>query len=196
MNRSRDTAVRATALVVAAACLFGTTGTALGRFEPDASPNGVSALRLTIGAVALVVIAALGGNRLGALRDHGVWLAFGGIAVAAYQLCFFVATTRTGVALATVAAIGSGPVFAGLIDLGVFRRLPNAGWLVGTALGIVGVVLLATSQPTGAVDALGVVAALGSGLGWAAYASIARVCMRRGLDSSACMAALFTGGAV
>src|SRR4051794_30489256 len=130
MNRSRDAAVRATTMVVVAACLFGTTGTALGRFAPDAAPNGVSALRLVIGAVALVVIAMAGGARPRALRGHATWLMSGGVAVAAYQLCFFAGTTRTGVALATVATIGSGPVFAGLIDLVVFRRPPSAGWLI------------------------------------------------------------------
>ena len=46
MNLARGSPARATALVLVAACLFGTTGTALARFEPDAPPNGVSALRL------------------------------------------------------------------------------------------------------------------------------------------------------
>ena len=39
-------------------------------------------------------------------------------------------------------------------------------------------------------------AAVGSGFGWAVYATIGKVCIGRGLDSSACMAALFTGGAL
>ena len=195
MNRSRDTPVQATLLVLVAACLFGTTGTALARVAPDAEPNGVSALRLAIGALTLIVVAAAGGARWRHLRGHGRWLLFGGLAVAAYQLCFFLGTSRTGVALATVATIGSGPVFAGLIDLVVLRRAPTRGWLVGTALGIVGVVLLVGSQQTGA-DLLGLLAALASGFGWAVYASIGKVCIGRGLDSSTCMAALFTVGAV
>ena len=196
MNPTRDAPERATGLVLVAAFLFGTTGTALGRFEPDASPNGVSALRLLIGAGTLIVVAVAGGARPRSLHGHGGWLALGALAVAGYQMCFFIGTTRTGVALATVATIGSGPVFAGLIDLLAYRRVPTLGWLTGTALGIVGIVLLVGSQPTDQVDALGVLAALGSGFGWAVYASIGKVCIARGLDSSACMAALFAGGAV
>lgn len=182
--------------MLVAACLFGTTGTALAKLEPDAAPNGVSAVRLLIGALTLTAVALAGGARPGALRAHVRLLCCGGLAVAAYQLCFFVGTTRTGVALATVATIGSGPVFAGVIEAVTARRAPTAGWMAGTALGIGGVVLLAASRPTGQVDAVGVLAALGAGLGWAAYASLGKVCIARGLDSSACMAALFGGGAV
>src|ERR1700685_4509757 len=38
------------------------------------------------------------------------------VAVACYQLCFFSAVRLTGVAIGTVVAIGSAPVFTGLIS--------------------------------------------------------------------------------
>src|SRR6478609_9660241 len=132
-ERARSTTGRAIALVIVASCLFGTTGTALGRVEPDAAANGVSAVRLVIGALTLVAIAAAGGARPRALRGHGPLLALGAAAVAGYQLCFFVGTTRTGVALATVVTIGSGPVLSGAIDAIVFRRRPPRAWVFGTA---------------------------------------------------------------
>lgn len=196
MNPPRESTGSATTQVLVAACLFGTTGTALARFEPDAPANAVSALRLAVGALTLVVVAVASGARLRSLRGHGTWLLAGGLAVGVYQMCFFVGTTRTGVALATVATIGSGPVFAGLIDVAVNRRAPTRGWMLGTALGIVGIVVLVGSQDSGHVDALGILAALLSGFGWAVYASIGSHCIGRGLDSSACMAALFTVGAL
>ncbi|MFC7645752.1 DMT family transporter [Streptosporangium lutulentum] len=46
------------------------------------------------------------------------------VAVAAYQLCYFAAVTRTGVAIGTVVAIGSGPVFTGLLSWGLDRVPP------------------------------------------------------------------------
>ncbi len=197
MNLARGSPARATALVLVAACLFGTTGTALARVEPDAPPNGVSALRLLIGAVTLVVVAASGGARWRSLRGHGALLAVGGLAVATYQLCFFVGTTRTGVAVATVVTIGSGPVFGGVDrrgrvppptdrrlarrhgprhhGCGAPRREParRARW---TDWGC--------SPPSAPASA------------GPSTRSIGKVCIGRGLDSSACMAALFTGGAL
>ena len=68
--------------------------------------------------------------------------------------------------------------------------------MVGTALGIIGVVLLVGQPTERQVDALGILAALGSGLGWAMYATVGKTCIGRGLDSSTCMAALFTVGAL
>lgn len=186
---------RSSLAVVLAALLFGTTGTALQRFEPGAAANGVSALRLLVGSGALCAVAII--DRPTAARPWRtvrVQVALGGLAVAAYQVCFFIGTTRTGVALATVVTIGSGPVFSGVIDACLYRRAPARPWLLGTAVSVVGVVLLGTRDAR--VDALGLLAALGSGLGWAIYATIGKRQIERGLDSTACMAGMFSVAAI
>lgn len=195
--RTTDRRQLATLAVLGAACLFGTTGTVLARVPGDPDALGAGALRLLVGGATLCLIAAwdrpASPRPLTAMR----WtMLAGGSAVAAYQLCFFLGTTRTGVALATVVTIGSGPVFAGLIDSVLHRRAPTRVWMGGTCLAVTGVVALGVMGGLDEVDLLGVLAALTSGLGWAVYATIGKHQIHRGLDSTASMAGLFSTAAV
>jgi DME family drug/metabolite transporter len=153
-------------------------------------------MRLLIGGITLVAIALANGRRPSDLATHHGWLATGAVAVALYQVCFFTGTTRTGVALATVIALGSAPMFSGLINAAVLRRPPTTRWAAGTAFAAIGVALIARSQPGARTDLAGILAALGAGLGWAIYAMIGQQRIRSGLDSTSCMAAMFTGGAI
>ena len=93
-------------------------------------------------------------------------------------------------------ALGSAPVFSGLIDAVTLRRTPTAQWAGGTVLAIGGIALIARSQPSARTDLVGILAALVAGLGWAVYAKIGQQRIDAGLDSTACMAAMFVGGAV
>ena len=52
----------------------------------------------------------------------GSVVALGALGVAGYQPAFFTGTSRSGVALGTVVALGSGPLFTGLIEAVGFRR--------------------------------------------------------------------------
>ncbi|HEX4866740.1 MAG TPA: EamA family transporter [Acidimicrobiales bacterium] len=159
-------------LVVAAAVLWGTTGTAQALGPDGASSIVVGASRNVVGALVLVAVAALR-RRLGdprALPRRALLLGAG--ATAAYQLCFFGGVRLAGVAIGTVVGVGSGPVWGGLLGwLGRGER-PSRRWLVATALALGGAALLATSQADdgGRVDLLGVVLALGAGLSYAAFA--------------------------
>lgn len=181
-------------IVLFAGVLCGTTGTALEWLAPEATALSAGAMRLLIGGICLVLLAAWQGHRMGHLAGHWPWLVVGAIAVASYQLCFFTGTTRTGIALGTVVALGSAPIFTGMINGIGMRRPPTIAWLVGTALAIGGIALITQGQPTARTDLLGVIAALGAGLGWAVYAMIGQHRISAGLDSTTCMAAMFLGG--
>jgi DME family drug/metabolite transporter len=167
---------------------------------PASDPYSVAALRLLIGGSALAVIAAsrhtnaittapISRTRLGATG-------IGALGVAVFQLCYFLAVDRTGVAVGTVATIGSGPMFAGLIATATERSAPTARWLVGTGLGIVGVALLGLMGADAKTDPAGVALALLSGLGWAVFATIGKHQITGGHDSTTTMATMFCGGAV
>src|SRR5947208_10353978 len=101
----------------------------------------VGAARLLIGGAFLFALALRSGGLRPLLRGGPrTWLALGlGAVVAAmYQVSFFTAVARTGVATGTVVAIGSGPVFAGLL-----ARLLGAGaltprWMLSTAGAVTG----------------------------------------------------------
>ena len=107
---------RASLYVVAAATLWGTTGTAQALGPDGASSVAVGATRNVVGAVVLVAVAALRGRlREGARELERRPLVLAALATAAYQLCFFGGVRLAGVAIGTVVGVGSGPVWGGLV---------------------------------------------------------------------------------
>ncbi len=182
--------------VLLAAVLFGTTGTAQALGPDSTTPLGVGAVRLAVGGLALLlVLPLLGGRTAGAVR---LWRTRAGLAAGActalYQLCFFAAVDRTGVALGTLVTIGSGPVFAGLLAAVLLRERPERAWVAATALCIAGLALL--SGTGGDLEPLGVLLALLSGFGYAAYTVAAKHLMTGGALSSEVMASAFGLGGV
>lgn len=196
--------------VLLAAVLFGTTGTAQARGPDATTPLGVGWLRIVVGAVALTAI-AWWTSRAHRTRDgNGAvasarwtdasslrWVVVGAVGVAGYQPAFFTGTERSGVALGTIVALGSGPVFAGALDAVLFRRRPPAFWAGATAVAVAGgVVLVAAQGGEASVDAVGIVCSLGAGASYAVYAVAGKVLIDRGVGSTTAMAAVFVGGAV
>jgi DME family drug/metabolite transporter len=187
--------------VVAAAVLFGTSGTARELGPDSASSLTVGAARIAIGSVVLwgVVVANRGREPLpstAVLRPLRPLLAIGGIGVAAYTPLFFVAVDRTGVAVGTVVTIASGPFFAAGLDWRFRRIRPTTMWLRGTAVTVVGTALLVAGVDSGAtaIDLVGVGAALAAGLGYATYSVTSKATMERGLGSTPALAIPFTIG--
>jgi len=163
---------RAPLFVVAAAMLWGTTGTAQALGPDGASSVAVGSARNVRGALVLVAIAAARGRLVAgarALPRRPLLLA--AAATAAYQLCFFGGVRLAGVAIGTVVGVGSGPVWGGLLGwLGRGER-PGGRWAAATALALAGAALLATTTNDGdPVDPLGIALALGAGLSYAAFA--------------------------
>lgn len=183
--------------VLAAAALFGTTGTAQALGPTGTTPLGVGAVRLAIGAVVLALVARLErGEHRPRWRAHAAELLIGGVGVAAYQLALFAGLRRTGVTLGTIVGIGSGPVFAGLLHVARRRGALPRAWIAGTALTVGGVALLAAGGPEGvAADPLGLCLVLGAGLSYAVYAQAAKHAMDAGLDAPHAMAGVFVVGA-
>lgn len=123
-------------------------------------------------------------------------LVVGAVAVAAYQLSFFASVGRTGVAIGTVVAIGSGPVFTGLLSWLVDRNPPGRRWALATVAAIVGCAVLIIGGGAGGADAGGIALALLGGLLYASYAVMAAKGIARGMESGAVMGVLFGGAGV
>jgi DME family drug/metabolite transporter len=164
---------RARLLVVGAAVLWGTTGTAQALGPDGASSIAVGTARNVVGAVVLVATAASRGRLLAGARClERRPLLLAAAATAAYQLCFFGGVRLAGVAIGTVVGIGSGPVWGGLLGWRGRGERPGRRWVVATVLAIAGAALLASSS-TGdgeRVDLVGIALALGAGLSYAAFA--------------------------
>ena len=188
----------AVAAVLAAAALFGTTGTAQALGPDGTSPLGVGAVRLAVGGLALLLVLPLvGGSARDATR---LWRTpvglLAGLCTALYQVCFFAAVDRAGVALGTLVTIGSGPVFAGLLGAVLLRERVEASWLVATGTCVAGLALLSLSGGSdGATDSLGLLLALTSGAAYAAYTVAAKRLMRAdGLPADVMASAFALGG--
>ncbi|MCQ0020307.1 EamA family transporter [Actinomadura madurae] len=102
--------------VLLAASLWGTTGT-VRTFADGASPYSIAAIRIVVGGLMLLCLAAstrrgAGLRRLLRERRNLPLIGLGAVAISVYQTAFFVAAGRTGVAIGTVVTIGGAPVFA------------------------------------------------------------------------------------
>ena len=173
-------------LVLLSALCFGTTGTAQALGPDGTEPAVVGAARILVGGALLAALAWRGG---------GGWpwrpVLAGAAGVAGYQLTFFAAVHETGVAVGTVVALGSGPLFAGLLA----RERPSARWVVATGLAVAGVAVLVAAGAAAHVEPGGVALALGAGLSYATYTVAAkRLLAHHGPE--AVMARLFGIGAL
>jgi DME family drug/metabolite transporter len=191
---TKEPMVRSIGLILVAAALFGTTGTVLanGPVNVDAVTAGV--VRLLVGGLGLVI---LSWRYLQEVASHTKVAFFGAIGVGSYQLCFFYSTRHAGVAVATVITIGSSPLFARII--GAFRRrpAPHRLWYVAALILVAGLILLSVSPNSGdSIEIIGVLAALVAGLSYAAYTESAAILIGRELNSTAVMAALFSGAGI
>ncbi len=197
-------------LIVAAAVLWGTTGTAQDLGDVQASPVVVGVARIALGGALLALLAwattrpGRAHSRVGANghAQNGMgWGAPGAViagivAVAGYQACFFAAVERAGVALGTLVAIGSGPVFTGIVALVASRERPVSRWYPATGLAIVGCALLLAPGGDSELDAIGLGLALGAGLSYAVYTVAAKAVLTRGIPGPTVMATFFLGGAL
>ena len=118
-------------LVVAAAMLWGTTGTVQASSSGLVAPVWIGALRMAVAALFFwTMLAGQAGVRT---RAHGLApgaspvaaLLAAGLAMAVYNLAFFAGVRATGVGIGTAICIGSGPLWAGLLQTLIMRRAPG-----------------------------------------------------------------------
>ena len=160
--------------VFLAACLWGTNGTVQALAPEAAQPLVIGALRILLGGLALLAVAAL----RGALRDGHKWAFWptlaAALSMAAYQLFFFSGVERTGVAVGTIVGIGSTPILAGPIGFLVRRERPGRRWAIATLLGILGCGLLVLVGESIQLDPLGIFLAVLAGASYAIFATASK----------------------
>lgn len=155
--------------VIGAALLWGTTGTAQAFAPVGFDPIVIGTLRLMVGGVVLMLLAGCR-RELGHLRDWRVLpVLLAGSFTACYQVCFFAAVAKTGVAVGTIVGIGSAPIAAGILGYLFRGERPGRRWFVATLLAIIGCVLLSFSGGHVKIDLFGILLALTAGVSYAAY---------------------------
>ncbi|MFJ4848165.1 DMT family transporter [Streptomyces sp. NPDC088733] len=186
--------------ILAAALLWGTTGTAASFAPAGAAPAAVGGAGLVLGGL-LLLAGARGAAAL--LRSTGrgrrPLLAVGALAVAGYPLAFYPAVARTGVAVATVIALGSAPVFTGLLAWAARVDRPGPRWIAATAAAVLGCALLVLGGGAGAADRTdltGVALAALAGLSYALYSLVGGHLIGEGHAPGAVMGVLFGAAGV
>lgn len=192
---------RSALAVVAAAVLFGTTGTAQAFAPEGATPLSVGAARLLLGGGLLALVGVArhvrrAGWRVPPWSGTAWWVLLGAGCVMAYQATFFAGTRANGVAVATVVALGTSPLFAGLFEWLGFRRRPTPRWALATGLALVGLVLLAGLSGAPAPDPVGLSASLAAGASYAGYTVATKAVLARGWEATSTVCAMLGVGAV
>lgn len=162
------------------ALLWGTTGVAVSIVHDR---TGLPAV--VIGwyrvLVATVVVAAVLGRRglraaAVAFRRYPLALAVSGAGFGAYQALYFVGVQYVGVSVSTLVSLGIAPVALTVGTAVVRRRLPAPGGVAVLAGAVVGLALvsLRPGSAAGPHPVLGVLASVGSGLGYAGITALSR----------------------
>lgn len=154
--------------VLLGAILWGTTGTAQTFLPDSAHPFIISAGRSATGGLFLLIIMVL----LKKIKFRSwPWkqTLYAAICISLFQLLFFSSVRLTGVAVASVVAIGSAPVFSGLIEWIFLKMSPTKVWGFSTGLAIIGCMLLFVTKGEVSINPFGVLYSLIAGIIFALY---------------------------
>jgi drug/metabolite transporter, DME family len=167
-------------MVLCAAVLWGTTGTAQSFAPLTLSPYVVGAMRLAMSAVFFAGYLGVTRQRTPTGLQASTWAALpwrwvlsAGACMAVYNLTFFAGVKASSVAVGTAVAIGSGPIWAGMLQFAVTGKAPSAVWWWGTVLAVAGGSLMVMGGAHSvAFSVSGIALCLAAGLTYAAYALI------------------------
>jgi drug/metabolite transporter, DME family len=161
-------------LIMLAAVLWGTVGVATKIIYgiAETNPLSIGFFRLAFSTPALLAACwALLGRRMFRItpRDLGLMLLLGAL-TAIYQVCYFAAIARVGVAIAVLVTLCTAPVMVALLSSALLRERLTGSVLLALACALAGTVMLVWVGPQAGGargDRLtGVLLALGSAFGY------------------------------
>ena len=163
------------ALAASAAIFWGTAGVAQSFIVGNIPPLWVAAFRLCVASLFFVSILyifhrALLRNSLELMSKHVRLILLTGFFIVTFNFGFFFGVKASGIAVGAATMIGSAPIWAGILDIFLNRRIPAPLWWLGTTCATSGGVLMVVAQAsTWQIDPFGLTACLLSGLFYAAY---------------------------
>lgn len=178
MTQTNSPATRGALFALAGASLWGTTGTSQALLTGEHSPVAVGAVRILLACGLLLVLSLAGGPRTWlAVAGQGRWrwLVPAGLGVACYQLTFFAAVARTGVAVGTLVMLATAPAVAGFAGWALHGSRPSRLWAVSTTIALLGAtVLVLGSGGDAPLDPGGLGLAVAAGASFALYSVAGR----------------------
>lgn len=197
LSTAQSTGNRGAWALVLASLLWGTTGTAASLLPDDVSPLAIGASTMAVGGLLLLATAAR--PAVAALRSRSSrgWLLAGAAGVFVYPLAFYASMDLAGVAIGNVVSLGTGPVFAALLEWLFERRRLSRLWLACTAIAVTGVVLLAVGghgASAGGAVVPGVLLGLVAGMSYSLYTYSSSRAIHTGQSARGVMGAMFGAG--
>lgn len=189
-NSSASSSAVGIAFVSVAAVLWGTTGTAQSLGAGGLSPFWVGAAQLAVSSLFLGALLAVSHWRLRGRAVQGgapvqpllpnpvhlglrpAWFLLASMGIGGYSIFFYEGVTLTGVAVGTAVAIGSGPIWAGLMQALVLRAPLSALWWAGTLVSVAGGAAMVMARGGATLSWSGLALCLLAGLSYAGYALI------------------------
>ncbi|MEG0973504.1 MAG: EamA family transporter [Comamonas sp.] len=176
-----STSTHGIALVALAGVLWGTSGTAQHLGAGGLSPFWVGAAQLAAASLFLGLAlwwalqrkpGSLALNpRVAGLRWS--WFFWASLGIGGYSVFFYEGLKLAGVGVGTAVAIGSSPIWAGLLQAVVLRAPLSALWWLGTLISVAGGAAMVLGKGSaGSASWQGLVMCLLAGLSYAGYALI------------------------
>ncbi len=129
-------------LVFLGALFFSGSGTIQSYAPSEATAFILGALRLLAAGIFLIIWCC-SKNLLQPLKNVNKFkVLLSALALAGFQLSFFLGVRSAGVAVGTVVTIGTTPIMAAVFGLIFFKEIPQKSWYISTAIAIFGLVLL------------------------------------------------------
>jgi DME family drug/metabolite transporter len=113
-----------------------------------------------------------------------------------YQLTFFSAVHSTGIAIATVTALGASPTLSALVAFVLLGEKPKRSWYLGTSITVFGIILVGTAKGIDSFNVKGVALAILAGFGFAVFNVVCRRSLARGAQDMWVTATTFGVAAV
>jgi drug/metabolite transporter, DME family len=198
MNENKLTRLYGLIAVIVAAFFWGTTGTAAA-FAKSYSPIAMGAFAMGVGGIFQAVLASRKiYQQWRLILSEWRYLLIGVLAVAIYPLAFYSSMSLAGVAIGTLVAIGSAPLFSAVIEYYLEGLTLTRQWKYGAFLGVIGIILLIVSgndekqAASNTLLLIGIALGLVAGLTYALYSWTARKLMQKGVATGAAMGATFS----
>lgn len=186
MGQNKLSSGVATAMIVAAGCLWGTTGLFIDRFNAlGLGSLDISFLRSFFAALFFAAYLLVRRREAFFIRLRDLWCFLGtGVAsLAFFNICYFAAIEATSMAIAAV-LLYTAPVFVLFLSIPVFRERLTAKKGLAAVLVIVGCALVSGAVGSGAAITLpSLLLGLGAGFGYGLYSIFGRLALERGYGS-------------
>lgn len=164
---------------------------------PDVSTFAIGAFTMGVGGIILAALTWPSVRRALSIPEARWWVLLGGLGVLIYPLAFYAGMRDAGVAVGNTVALGSGPLFAGVIEWLTAGRRPTQRWflalgIAGAGLFFVGIARGGTSE----VGLTGVLLALVAGMAYALYSVAGSRVIAAGANFQGSMGSIFGAGAL